>query len=379
MFGDQPEAADLGRNCEICKVELETELPWCDCCTKGKGDLWERLEQIKISSGERTVMSILTGWSEQIPNWNLQQGLEMLIKPSNRRFPRTIQPKKAPFVVIEGIDSSGKTTHVEAIAAALSHLQYSVRVITFPNGLTPLGRFLKHILQTGSQLECWTQHILFSLHRWEMVDLIQESLLTGTAVICERYAWSRVVYSYVSNPKMPLEAYMICDQGILQPDMVVLLTTSPQESMGRKNVISPQFEDEDIQQKLWDTFHRECLWEGVTKLNHHPLLRPYESRKVLQEKLLEALRAQEQPDQWKYLWETPGICRVCHMETELEQPIQTCTLCYKRVHHVCLHNDDHHVYRMGNPEGKRKKNLRLEDPRWMPRGLFHVPIMEWII
>ena len=69
-------------------------------------------------------MSILTGWSEQLPGWNLQQGLEMLIRPSNRRFPRTTQPKRAPFVVIEGIDLSGKTTHVEAIAAALSHLQY---------------------------------------------------------------------------------------------------------------------------------------------------------------------------------------------------------------------------------------------------------------
>ena len=117
----------------------------------------------------------------------------MLLKPSNRRLPRTTKPKGAPFVVVEGIDSSGKTTHVEAIANALAHLHYSVRVITFPNNLTPLGRFLKHILQKGSQMECWTQRILFSLHRWEMVDLIQESLVTGTAVICERYAWSGVV------------------------------------------------------------------------------------------------------------------------------------------------------------------------------------------
>ena len=152
-------------------------------------------------------------------------------------------------MVVEGIDSSGKTTHVEAIANALAHLHYPVRVITFPNNLTPLGRFLKHILQ----MECWTQHILFSLRRWEMVDLIQESLITGTAVICERYAWSGAVYSYVSNPQMPVAAYMICDHGILQPDVVILLTTSPQESIGRRNAISPQFEDESIQQKLWDT------------------------------------------------------------------------------------------------------------------------------
>ena len=149
-------------------------------------------------------MSILIDWSQQIPKWNLLQGLEMLLKPSYRRFPRTTYPKRAPFVVVEGIDSSGKTTHVEAIANALTHLHYSVKVITFPNNLTPLGRFLKHLLQTGSHLECWTQHLTFSLHRWEMVGLIQESLIAGTAVICERYAWSGVVYSYVSNPRMPL-------------------------------------------------------------------------------------------------------------------------------------------------------------------------------
>ena len=225
MFGDQPEAADLGRNCEIRRVELETDLPWCQFCIKGESSLWEGIEQLKIGSGEKTVVSMLTGWSQQLPGWNLQQGLEMLLKPSNRRLPRTTQPKRAPFVVVEGIDSSGKTTHVEAVANALAHLHYSVRVITFPNNLTPLGRFLKHILQTGSQMECWTQHILFSLHRWEVVDLIQESLITGTAVICERYAWSGVVCSYVSDPRMPLRAYMTCDHGILQPDVVVLLTS----------------------------------------------------------------------------------------------------------------------------------------------------------
>ena len=99
-------------------------------------------------------MSTMTGGSQQLPGWNLQQGLETLLKPSNRRTPRTTQPKGAPFVVVEGLDSSGKTTHVEAIVSALAHLHYSVRVFTFPNNLTPLGRFLKHILQTGSQMEC---------------------------------------------------------------------------------------------------------------------------------------------------------------------------------------------------------------------------------
>ena len=108
MFGDPPEAADLGRICEICRTELEIDSPWCECCTKGEESLWEKTETLKISSGERTAMSILTQWSEQLTGWNLQQGLELLIKPSNRKFPRTTNPKRAPFVVIEELTPQGK-------------------------------------------------------------------------------------------------------------------------------------------------------------------------------------------------------------------------------------------------------------------------------
>ena len=236
-----------------------------------------------------------------------------------------------------------------------------------------------------------------------MVDLIQESLVTGTAVICERYAWSGVVYSYVRQPQLPLEAYMICDHGILQPDVVILLTTSPQESIGRRNAIS-QFEDQSIQQKLWDTYHCECFWEGVTKLDFHPLIRPHESRKVLQRRLTEILEAQRQPGQWQYLWETPEICRVCHTETNADQPICKCTCCYQQVHYVCLQNDDQAVSipicracasdpdpdgrvieppeAPCPPDGERrleKEDVPVEGTPWIQRGLSLVPHMEWII
>ena len=90
--------------------------------------------------------------------------------PSNRRPPRTTKSKKAPFVVVEGIDSSGKTTHVEAIANALAHLHYSGKVITFPNSLTPLGRFSEAYFAEGIAAEMLDSTYLVSLHRWEMVD-----------------------------------------------------------------------------------------------------------------------------------------------------------------------------------------------------------------
>ena len=93
------------------------------------------------------------------------------------------------------------------------------------------------------------------------------------------------------------------------------------------------------------------------------------------------------------------------METDLEQPIQMCTLCYKQVHYVCLHNDEQaasipvcracasvsdsdrtELKAAGAPcppdepreEEIGENFLHWKYPRWMPRGLFHVLIMEWI-
>ena len=78
-------------------------------------------------------------------------------------------------------------------------------------------------------------------------------------------------------------------------------------------------------------------------MDYHPLLRPHESRKVLQVRLVNLLKTQEDLNQWKYLWEIPKPCQVCHMLTNLEQPIQTCTVCHRQVHYVCLHSDDQAV------------------------------------
>ena len=144
------------------------------------------MAELQNHLGQQWVRDVLTLFADDFHlQWLITKEDDFLKACANRRIPRTSKPKRVPFVVIEGIDSSGKTTHIEAVATALSQQQYPVRVIAFPNDLTPLGRFLKHILQMGSSLECWTQHILFSLHRWEIMDLIQESLLAGTAVICE--------------------------------------------------------------------------------------------------------------------------------------------------------------------------------------------------
>ena len=137
------------------------------------------------------------------------EGLRLLTQPANSRLEKPQTIRKAPFVVIEGIDACGKTHHMEPILQELARLEYATQTLIFPNNRTPLGRFLKRQVQEIHPYNPWLQHVLFSLHRWELMPWLIQSLEAGVAVVCERYVWSGVVYSAASDPSMPLKVYVL--------------------------------------------------------------------------------------------------------------------------------------------------------------------------
>ena len=93
-----------------------------------------------------------------------------LLKLSVRRFNRSQNPRKGPFVVFEGIDGAGKTFHMDEVQEFLVTNQYPVHKLVFPNAQTKLGRFLKTCMRESRPLVVWKQHVLFSLHRWEFMQ-----------------------------------------------------------------------------------------------------------------------------------------------------------------------------------------------------------------
>ena len=70
----------------------------------------------------------------------------------------------------------------------------------------------------------------------------------------DRYVWSGVVYS----------------QGILQLDIVVLLTTSVQEARRPRREVPTQFDDQEVHERIWKRFQEELLWEVFTRLTTIP-------------------------------------------------------------------------------------------------------------
>ena len=147
-------------------------------------------------------------WSREIPTWNIIDGLLNLLKPSIRRCIRSQNPRKGPFIVFEGVDGAGKTFHMDVIQELLVNVQYPVHKLVFPNGQTKLGRFLKTCMREARHLDVWTQHVLFSLHRWEFMSWMTDILEKGEAILCERYVWSGLVYSCALAPSLDIRTFL---------------------------------------------------------------------------------------------------------------------------------------------------------------------------
>ena len=231
------------------------------------------------------VYRSLSDIASEVPTWEIQEGLHRLLKPFCQRGHQSLLPKKAPFIVIEGIDSSGKSFHLAAIAEAVEKKGFPVRTLLFPNATTKLGRFLKMCLREGKQMDLWTQHVLFSLHRWEMNEWITQSLEQGEAVVCERYSWSGMAYSIAySEPGVELGQLMSTDLGILLPDVVVFMDVKP-DKVTRIGV-SPLFDDRSFQKALYDAYQKKEIWAGVRLLRHRLSPNKWDSSKRLIQCLL---------------------------------------------------------------------------------------------
>ena len=155
-----------------------------------------------------------------------------------RRFNRTQKPRKGQFVVFEGVDGSGKTFHMDVVQEFLVNSHYPVHKLVFSNAQTKLGRFLKTCMRESRHLDMWTQHVLFSIHRWEFMSWMTDILEKGEAILCERYVWSGLVCSSALAPTVDIRTFMCVDMGLMAPDLVVYVDTPPTAVRARPQMSS---------------------------------------------------------------------------------------------------------------------------------------------
>jgi dTMP kinase len=97
------------------------------------------------------------------------------------------------FITFEGIDGAGKSTHVDALAAALRARGRTV-VLTREPGGTPLAEKLR-ALALNEPMDALTEALLmFAARRDHLLQVIEPALGRGEAVLCDRFTDATFAY-----------------------------------------------------------------------------------------------------------------------------------------------------------------------------------------
>lgn len=130
-----------------------------------------------------------------------------------------------PFIVIEGIDGSGKGTQVELLGKRLEEAGVDV-MLTFEPTRGPIGEIIRDHMRDPS-LDDRSLALLFAADRIEHIEKeISPALLSGRTVISDRYAYSSIAYQ--GQTVDPGWVGMI-NSDALRPDLVVILDMGSSE------------------------------------------------------------------------------------------------------------------------------------------------------
>ncbi|XP_054258641.1 uncharacterized protein LOC128983392 [Macrosteles quadrilineatus] len=171
---------------------------------------------------------------------------------------------RGALIVVEGCDRSGKTTQCKKLVNLLKNIDIPAEYMNFPDRRTPIGKLINDYLTKKEDFPDKAIHLLFSANRWETVHKIEKSLLQGTTVIIDRYAFSGVAFSAV-KPGLDLEWCKQPDSGLPKPDLVLLLNLTPEAQRARGGFGAERYEKDEIQRKVIEIYKtlQDSSWKEI--------------------------------------------------------------------------------------------------------------------
>ena len=157
------------------------------------------------------------------------------------------------FIVLEGIDGSGKDTHMKLLSSELRERGYVV-VETAEPSKDRVGTFLKNYAKTkGERLPAETEALLYAADRCEHVkNVIEPALRRGQTVISNRYLYSSLAYQGAVG--VDLDWIREMNKFAVKPDLGILLDILPEYSLHRMNRRRSIFESADYLRKVRDIY-----------------------------------------------------------------------------------------------------------------------------
>ena len=157
------------------------------------------------------------------------------------------------FIVFEGIDGSGKDTHLKLLSESLREAGHNV-VETAEPSRDRVGTFLKRYAKSkGDRLPAETEALLYAADRYEHVSrVIMPALNRGQIVVSIRYLYSSLAYQ--GGAGVDLDWIREINRFAPKPDLGILFDILPEYSLNRLKRKRSIFESADFLRKVRDIY-----------------------------------------------------------------------------------------------------------------------------
>ena len=136
------------------------------------------------------------------------------------------------FIVIEGIDQSGKETQSRLLVRRLRWEGHKTEKLSYPIYTSFSGREIAAFLEGKRTYPHQVLHMLYSMNRWESLDKLEEVLRESDYLIVDRYYPSNLAYGVARD--LDEQWLLSLDRGLPEPDKIILVDTSVEASFARK-------------------------------------------------------------------------------------------------------------------------------------------------
>ena len=166
------------------------------------------------------------------------------------------------FIVLDGIDGSGTSTHSKLLAGFLSLKGLKTYLTQEPSN-SDIGKLLRTYLK-DDKIPASTDALLFAADRvLHFNNDIKKKLEEGYIVISDRYLESSIAYQSSQSENVSVDWVKTLNKFAGKPDLTIILDIDPKLSLTRKpQKVLDKFEDTSLLEKVRQVYLNRAKSEG---------------------------------------------------------------------------------------------------------------------
>ncbi|MHA2288525.1 MAG: dTMP kinase [Promethearchaeota archaeon] len=192
------------------------------------------------------------------------------------------------FIVLDGIDGSGTSTHSKLLTGFLSLKGLKTYLTQEPSN-SDVGKLLRTYLK-DDKIPASTDALLFAADRvLHFKNDIKKKLDEGYIVISDRYLESSIAYQSSQSEDISIDWVKILNKFAGIPDLTIILDIDPKLSLTRKrHKVLDKFEDTVLLEKIREVYLDRAKEEGYIVIDTDDIIELVQSKiqKVVIEKLV---------------------------------------------------------------------------------------------